>query len=630
MSMTRSPCAWSGRFEALAQHDTAALASLIAREVSTRGGEQFAAWVASIDVMKDAAAVCMRSRPEAASFAAVLEFELPRDDRRPDVIVLENGTVVVIEFKSVPRATRADRDQVRAYARDLTHYHSSCRDRRLLPILVPLGYSGPTYDDGGVTVIAPGSVAATILRGALSGPLTPPDTAAWLSGTYAPLPGLAAAARALFAKQPLPRIKRAASAGVPGVVDRLVGIAANTAATGGRTIAFVTGVPGAGKTLVGLQLVHAEPPIDRPLLDRLDPAPAVFLSGNDPLVEVLRYTLRSTAFVQSLKHYLREHAGSAAPVPPEHLIVFDEAQRAWDAKKVLAKHRGLMGAASEPELLVRIAGRIPEWSMIVALVGEGQEIHVGEESGLASWCEALAERPDWRVFAPPRIASALDGCGIRVQPETSFNLDTSLRSHVAGRVHEWVASFLDGRMAAARAIVPELDGWDLYVSRDLDAIRRYTRARYSGQRDRRYGLLISSCADNCRGIARRIKEDGVNTGYGPWYEGGRTARHRAGPNFCCSLTTAVSEFGCQGLELDFSVLCWGDDLSWVDGRWTQVDGKRRIGAKNRQRLRLNAYRVLLTRARDGMCIFVPPEPTPAMHTVFEACVAAGVPVLPDA
>jgi hypothetical protein len=318
-----------------------------------------------------------------------------------------------------------------------------------------------------------------------------------------------------------------------------------------------------------------------------------------------------------------------APVPPEHVIVFDEAQRAWDARRVQTKHKGALGAASEPELLAAIASRIPDWSMIVALVGEGQEIHVGEESGLASWRDALSSRPDWQVIAPPRLAKAFHKFGERVHTERAFDLNTSLRSHVAGRVHEWVAKFLDGNLDAARAVVSDLDGWDLYVSRDVDAIRRYLRDRYAGLTDRRYGLLISSCAENCRGVARRIKEDGVNTGYGRWYDGGRTKHHRSGPNFCCSLRTAVSEFGCQGLELDFSVLCWGDDLSWDAGCWRQVDGKRRTGAKDRQRLRLNAYRVLLTRGRDGMCIYVPPEPATAMSAVYDACIAAGVRALVD-
>jgi hypothetical protein len=378
-----------------------------------------------------------------------------------------------------------------------------------------------------------------------------------------------------------------------------------------------------------MQLVHHDALSALVPQERRHAAPAILLSGNGPLVEVLQYAIGAKDFVQPLAGYLREHAGPAAPVPPEHIVVFDEAQRAWDAKRVHTKHKGALGLASEPELLTTVVDRVPGWGMVVALVGEGQEIHVGEESGLSAWREALAARPGWRIVAPPRFAANLGLPGVRVEEAAELDLDTSLRSHAAGRIHEWVRRFLEGDLSGAREVALTLEGWDMYVSRDLDAVRRYVRARYSDVGDRRFGLVVSSCAENCRGFAPRIKEDGLNTGYGRWYEGGRTTRHRAGPNFCCSLRTAVSEFGCQGLELDFVVVCWGDDLSWVDGAWRQVGGKRRSGAKDRHRLRLNAYRVLLTRGRDGMCVFVPPEPADSMDAVFQAWRSAGVPELPD-
>lgn len=169
-----------------------------------------------------------------------------------------------------------------------------------------------------------------------------------------------------------------------------------------------------------------------------------------------------------------------------------------------------------------------------------------------------------------------------------------------------------------------MEGYDLYATRDFEHARQYVRDRYAGQRDRRYGLLASSCAENIRPFARRIKEDNVGVRYGRWYEG-----QTKGANFCCSLETAVSEFGCQGLELDYAVLCWADDLTWTGSQWAQRGGKKRRGAKDYQRLRTNAYRVMLTRGRDGTCIFVPPKPPTLMDPVYEALVAAGVQPLFD-
>lgn len=612
----RQRCGWYGDFAALLRSNPTSLASHLADAFATRGHQQFEAWASSLGVLCAAATACVAALPPAADFAAILEYQLPRDERRPDAILLENGTVVVIEFKESESPTRAAEDQVRAYARDLRCYHSSCHDRRVVPILVPLGYRGPAYERDGVTVSPADELAAQILDLTPRGPLRRPDAAAWLDGRYDPLPGIAHAARALFHREPLPRIRRADAAGIPEVHARLLELARSTAAQSGRTLVLLSGAPGAGKTLVGLQLVHSAE-VDALVRGDRGRAGAAFLSGNDPLVDVLQTALKSRDFVQPLKGFLVEYVGHPDRAPPEHVIVFDEAQRAWDERKVRHKHRGALGEDSEPELLLRVAERVPGWSLVVALLGEGQEIHRGEEGGLALWSEALRTRGQWQVVAPPGLAAPFFAEGARVTVDARLHLDTTLRAHDVGALHRWVGALLASDLASASAIAPELGGFDLYVTRDLDAARRYVRERYGGRSDRRWGLLASSCAENLRGELRRLKEDGVGASYGRWYEG--TPR---GANFCCSLETAVSEFGCQGLELDYAVVCWGDDLSWSERRWAQQGGKKRLGVKDYQRLRLNAYRVLLTRGRDGMCIYVPRSPD--LDGVEDALRAAGV------
>jgi hypothetical protein len=563
----------------------------------------------------------MEATAGASAYAAILEYVLPRDIRRPDVVVLENGTVLVIEFKQGTRISVADVDQVQAYARDLREYHAACHERRVVPILVPIGYRGEVVHRGEVIVTPADRLHEQILAMTSGGAGHVPDTREWLRSPYDPLPSLVHASRRIFEQEPLPRIKRAVSAGLPDAFARLLEIASEAKRDGSRRLVLVTGVPGSGKTLLGLELAHAA------ALQEIvggDAKCAVLLSGNDPLVDVLQYALKSTAFVQSLKAFLVEYHVRSNAAPPEHVLVFDEAQRAWDRKKVSSKHRGELGDHTEPELLLEIADRVPGWSVVVALVGDGQEIHVGEEAGLVLWADALRDRSSWRVHVPPRIAAELRGAA-PLHEEPYFDLDTTLRTHTAADLHRWVRTLLDGDLDRARSIREALSDYSIYVTRDLELARRYLSRRYAGLSDRRFGMLASSCATNLLGFTRRLKEDGVGVKYGRWYEG-----KPHGDNWCGSLRTAVSEFGCQGLELDGALVCWGDDLTWTGSGWAQLAGKKRRGAQNSARLRANAYRVLLTRARDGMCVFVPPEPAKVMDPVVEALERAGAERLSDA
>jgi hypothetical protein len=210
----------------------------------------------------------------------------------------------------------------------------------------------------------------------------------------APLPTLVDAARRIFRNEPLPHVHTAESAGIPETVELLGRIADENARTGGRALAFVTGVPGAGKTLVGLRLVY-----DRSELH----GSATFLSGNGPLVKVLQDALQSRVFVRDLHAFIKTYAlNQRRRDPDEHIVVFDEAQRAWDARYMFAKKKV---QASEPQLLLGIGERIADWAFLVGLVGEGQEIHGGEESGMAQWAEAAeGSEAKWVIHCPPRIA----------------------------------------------------------------------------------------------------------------------------------------------------------------------------------------------------------------------------------
>jgi len=450
--------------------------------------------------------------------------------------------------------------------------------------------------------------------------LARPDSESWVHGEYAPLPGLVEAARLLFQRSPLPRIKRAASARIPEVVARVIEVGVAAQREGTRHLVFLTGVPGSGKTLVGLQVAHhGDLRLLVPADERSKGAPTVFLSGNGPLVDVLQRALKGKEFVQSLKDYIYQYAVRTDAPPPEHVIVFDEAQRAWDARQVTKKHLGKLPRASEPKLLLDIAERIPGWCLVVAVLGEGQEIHVGEEAGAALWRDAVANSGTrWIVHGPARLSAAVGVIGPAYVNESLFDLTTSLRSHAAVELHSWVRLLLEGRLDEAQAQRVHLPYYNLYATRDLELAKAYVRRRYEGHQERRYGLLASSCAENLEPFALRLREDRNRGDYGRWFEGPPRGR-----GSCCGLVDAVSEFGCQGLELDYAITCWGNDLTWTGAEWRQVDGKRKRAAVDRDRLRLNAYRVLLTRGRDGTCVFVPPDPARLMDTTYEALVRAG-------
>jgi len=326
---------------------------------------------------------------------------------------------------------------------------------------------------------------------------------------------------------------------------------------------------------------------------------------------VLQYALQSRVFVQDVHGFLKQYGGGRSRVPQEHIWVYDEAQRAWDAAQVQEK-RG--HPLSEPEDFLRIGAR-KNWALMVGLIGEGQEIHVGEEAGLAQWNEAVARMPDpWVVHCPAKIAHVFRHAAA-IDTSDHLDLTVSLRTHLAEDVQNWVAGLLEGRLEQAADLAGRVrrQGFDLYLTSSRDEAEAYVRERYRGQEDARYGLLASSKA--------RLSE------YGIYADFQSTKRLRVGPWFydppdkplsCCRLRDTVTEFQCQGLELDYPIVCWGQDLVW-DGKAWRSQMSRRTKARDPHQLRLNSYRVLLTRGRDGVCVFVPPE----ARGVGEVLAAAG-------
>jgi hypothetical protein len=619
-AVVEQTCGWYGTVaEFLALDQSGLLSALCARHMKVMNmqpdGGQMAAWRGEFEILQSALAGIVESASRAARWVVVFEYELPRErGRRPDVVILTGSQVLVLEFKETERLLRAYVDQVDAYARDLRHYHAATHDKLVDSVLVLTRGSDERRKIGEVTLTNAAGVQSVIAELERRAPDEPVDGQAWIEADYSPLPSLVTAARRIFEHEPLPQIRKAQSAGIPETIAKLV-TAANEARDAQELhLALITGVPGSGKTLVGLQFVY-----ENFFGDTGSKRSAVFLSGNGPLVDVLQYALKSKVFVQDVHGFLKQYGGETGRIPEEHVWVYDEAQRAWDAERVREK-RG--HDHSEPEDFLLIGSRKRSWGLMVGLIGQGQEIYLGEEAGLGQWNDAVGSNPDrWTVHCPSKIADIFSSAG-RLDVSESLNLDVSLRSHIAEDVQGWVQNVLDGRLEDAAPLCQRMErqGYRLYVTRELTRATRYVRERYRTEEDKRYGFLGSSKG--------RLNDFGIPTDFystqrmkvGPWYYDPPEST-----GSCCQLDSAATEFQCQGLELDLPVVGWGVDLHWNGGAW-QSPLQKRSHARDPHKLRLNSYRVLLTRGRDGSVLYVP-DGGSEFNADYEALLRAGATAL---
>lgn len=638
MTDDRTRCGWGSDFPEFSSTAPGEIRMRLQSFVRDASPEQILAWGDSIPPLQREVDEVLVRDALARHYSAILEYELPLDSRRPDVVLLLAGSVLVVELKGKVAASQADIDQASAYARDLRCYHRECWDRPVVAVLVPTRAKGYVRQEGSVHIAGPDALDALVatLIGPSPGPVV--DRERFLDeSAYCPLPTLVESARELFRTGDLREIRRARAATDPAI-DAITAIIHHAAETRTRHLVLLTGVPGSGKTLVGLRTVHAHYLDDLavPRADGKPTAPAVFLSGNGPLVEVLQYELAAAGgggrtFVRGVKDYVKMYSSRPDLIPPQHVLVFDEAQRAFDADMVAAKHQGEDGAGrgkSEPEHFIEFAERIPGWCVVIGLIGSGQEIHVGEEAGLVQWRWAVerAGHPEsWRVHAPLAVKEEFEGSPVASVLDPHLNLDTELRYHQASDLHHFVAGLLEAKPAAElRKVAGQLEaaGFHLRLTRSLDAAKAYLRERYADDPDARFGLVASS-------KDRDLALFGVPNGYqatkqvrlGPWYGDSETAY--AGRS-CRRLETCVTEFGAQGLELDATLLAWGTDLAMEGGRWSNARARgylKRSKVRDAFRLRLNSYRVLLTRGRDACVVFVPP--LPELDETFEYLSAVG-------
>jgi hypothetical protein len=456
----------------------------------------------------------------------------------------------------------------------------------------------------------------------------------WDTAPYRPVPTIIQAATSVFAGHDVRAIGRADASNLAVAGRRIIDLIGETKRRSSKAIVFLTGVPGAGKTLAGLQIVH-----DAITTGTEDRGDIVYLSGNTPLVVVLREALardfhqRKRASqvasrladerrlvrtrIQHINDFLRQYLGttqSALP-PHEHAIVFDEAQRAWDARQGAKKFER---EKSEPSLLLEIMGRHNDWAVCVCLVGGGQEINTGEE-GIKGWGDTLRalspeEQPRWTVYGPADVfhggvstggMSLGELRGLPMAVEEDLRLSVPLRSYRSPAMSDWVAAVIDGDLPAAKRLAMCLSEYPIVITRSLERAKAWLRRAARGER--RFGLLASSGA-------RRLRADGIgeileaNDGIAiaQWYLNGHDDIRSS-----FALEVPANEYACQGLEIDFACLCWGGDFLYAPRkqRWQikRLSGNRwhEVRADEDRRYIRNTYRVLLTRAREGLAIWIP-------------------------
>lgn len=612
------------------------------------------AWLQQISILKRALAY----RTEGRIF---LEFFIPRMGKRADAVLISGNIVFVLEFKAGASEYLASGfDQVEDYALDLKNFHEGSHTAPIVPILIstqadslPLPDLRFARDLVALPVGASASDLGALIDHICAAHMFPTmDVDDWTSKGYKPTPTIVEAAQVLYRTHSVADISRCdagaknlheTSASVSTIIDQ-------ARVNRKKTICFVTGVPGSGKTLAGLNIAM------RRSEERQDEH-AVFLSGNGPLVDVLREALARDkakregtskkraerevrSFIQNIHHF-RDHYVGNKEIPAEKVIVFDEAQRAWTREQAASFMQRKRGQAnfdmSEPEFLISVMDRHPDWCTVVCLVGGGQEINTGE-GGISEWIRALEKRfPTWEVHVSPRIARPEYGSehearsfltSQRVRSHEHLHLAVSMRSFRAESLSDLVGHILDNQPQSANATYKHIKlAYPIYLTRDLAVARAWLVRQARGTE--RFGLVASSGAQRLRpeGIYIKGEMEPAN-----WFLNDSTDVRSS-----CYLEDVASEFAVQGLELDWVGVCWDADFFHNNGEWAFRAFKgTKWQSVNHDTKRLylkNAYRVILTRARQGMIIFIP-KGSMSDHTrlpsfydgTFDFLCACGIPV----
>jgi hypothetical protein len=570
----------------------------------------------------------------------LFEFSVPRLGKRIDVVLVLRHLLFVLEFKVGETSfTASASDQVWDYGLDLKNFHETTHHIVVVPILIATGADSVPRkftkslhgDDLLNPVYATPHSFPTIVQDALKelkGPTIPLRN--WEDGSYHPTPTIVEAAMALYGGHSVAEISRsdAGAINLSKTSKALTNVLQAAKINRHKVVCFVTGVPGAGKTLVGLDIATKH-------IDKDNELYSVFLSGNDPLVAVLREALardkvrrerekgnrvRKGAvldevkmFIQNVHHFRDDCLVDHRKAPLEHVALFDEAQRAWDLAMTtdfMRRKKGLPGFEhSEPEFLISCMDRHDDWAVVVCLVGGGQEINRGE-AGIEEWIKALISRfPKWHIQISPHLHDSEYGAGkvlreLANRPNVKWNpdlhLSVSMRSFRAEHVSALVKAILDMESEGAKQVLAKvISRYPIVLTRDLRLAKQWLREHARGSE--RYGIVVSSEAQRLKPYAIDVR---TTTDPVHWFLDGKEDVRSS-----FYLEDVATEFQVQGLELDWACIVWDGDFRFSKEGWGHYSfvGTRwnHINSEVRQAYLKNAYRVLLTRARQGMVVVVP-------------------------
>lgn len=592
---------------------------------------QKASWISQIKILKKS--LIHLSEP----FYVAFEHSIPRMGKRVDAVVLYRGVVFVVEFKvGEKKYSRAAIDQVLDYSIDLKNFHEESHYCEIVPIVActeapAVKLHMDIYPDNVWKPVKANkhNLGQYIERIAAERESQSIDPIVWMKSIYKPTPTIIEAAQALYKGHSVEEISRSdsgamnlgrTSSAISEIID-------SSKKDRKKSICFITGVPGAGKTLAGLNIAN-----DRHRVDKKEHA--VFLSGNGPLVDVLQEALarnevveaklkgvnhtksdalrKSRAFIQNIHHF-RDDNLQTEKAPIEKVIIFDEAQRAWTAEQAAAfmsRKRGVEGFdMSEPEFLISVMDRHEDWATIVCLIGGGQEINTGE-AGLPEWFNAIERRyPHWNVYVSDMLTdseysydgqlySLLDQNQLSIKKD--LHLSVSVRSFRSEKLSDFIKSVLSFDYYNGLKLFNKLEkSYPIVLTRSLCSAKKWLKEHARGGES--YGLTAYSGG-------YRLKPEGIHvkSSIDPktWFLNGRDDVRSAS-----FLEDAATEFDIQGLELDWTCVAWDSSLRIGAEGWEYKSFRgtqwQNINDCLRKRYLLNAYRVLLTRARQGMVIFVP-------------------------
>ncbi|MCF0220163.1 MAG: DUF2075 domain-containing protein [Muribaculaceae bacterium] len=633
------------------------------------------AWYGEIAIMQSAL-----NEYEDSDGQIIFEYDIPRLGKRIDVVLLLKGMIFCLEFKvGETRILESDVDQVLDYALDLKNFHKFSCDKVIVPILIATKYKTSSteikmsvYDDRVVNPLTTGqSGIVNLIKLVLEHfPNESPIDQNWPISPYAPTPTIIEAARTLYESHSVEAITRheADKVSTDQTISYILDVIQQSKHNGEKSICFVTGVPGAGKTLVGLDVAVKQTYQggDKPVEDE----GAVYLSGNGPLVAVLTEALAKDnynkckernepknitdsrrevgKFIQIIHRY-RDNMLAKIKNPVEngileidpekavkmaesgygeveHVAIFDEAQRSWTHKRIAdyLKRGGTYGnklkvpnfPMSEAAFLIWSLDQREDWATIVCLVGGGQEINTGE-AGITEWINALNERfPQWKIYISPKLTEPEYAEGkvnelleqnANVTYSDNLHLGVSLRSFRAEKLSAFVHALLNFDPIASEIYKEIKDKYPIVLTRDMHKARKWLHSKVRGSE--RTGVLVTKEAARFKPLAVHILAQGDENAVHWFLEDKSDIR---ASNY---LEDAATEIQVQGLELDYTCLLWDADMRYDNGRWRfyRFNGKNQWtentgdteNKADMQKYMLNAYRVLLTRARAGMVICIP-------------------------